>query len=78
MDRTYWPKWAHSLQHFKLKGFSLAVLEGAGPVKGILAQLMLAGIPFFSSSARAQWQSAAEMLEDRDESHTFADFLREE
>jgi len=78
MDRTYWPKWAQTLQRLNLKGFSLVVLEGAGPLKLVLAQLMLAGTPFFSGSTRAQVKSAAEMLEDKDESHIFADFIREE
>ncbi len=78
MNRTYWPKWAQTLQRFNLKGISLAVLDGAGPLKLVLAQLMLAGIPFFSGSSREQWKSAAEMLEDRDQSHIFADFIREE
>ena len=78
MDRSFWNKWAQSLQRFHLRDFSLAVLDGAGPVKLLLAQFMLAGIPFMPSGTRSQWQAAAEMLEDAEESRTFADYLREE
>lgn len=47
-------------------------------MKVLLAQFMLAGSPFTSTGARSQWRAAAEMLEDQEESRTFADYLREE
>jgi hypothetical protein len=78
MDRSFWNQWAHSLQRFHLRDFSLVILDGAGPMKVLLAQFMLAGSPFTSTGARSQWRAAAEMLEDQEESRTFADYLREE
>jgi hypothetical protein len=78
MNRSFWHQWAQSLQRYHLRGLSLVLLEGTGPLKIVLAQFMLAGIPFASSVSKARWEAAAEMLEDRDESRTFAAFLREE
>lgn len=78
MNRSYWQNWAHSLQRLHMRDLSLAVLDGVGPLKVVLSQLMFAGIPFAPAESKAQWEAAASMLEDRDESRTFAEFLREE
>jgi hypothetical protein len=78
MEQFFWSNWAQTLQRLKLTGIFLPLLEGAGPIRVILAQLMLAGIPFASSSSKTQWMAAAEMLEDGEESRHFAEYLREQ
>ncbi len=78
MDRSFWQYWAHSLQRFHLRDLSLALLDGAGPLKVVLSQLMFAGIPFAAAKSKAQWEAAATMLEDGNESRTFAEYLRKE
>jgi hypothetical protein len=71
-------KWAQSLQQKHLRGVALTILEGAGPMKLFLSQVMLSTAPFFGGSNRATWQAIAEMLEDEKESREFAQILREE
>lgn len=78
MDRSYWTGWARTLQRLRMKGITLALLDGAGPLKLVIAQLILAGTPFLDRAGSDQWQAAAEMLEDSKTSSDFASFLREE
>lgn len=78
MSQTYWNNWAQTLQRLKMKGISLAILDGAGPIKIVIAQLIFAGLPFVDMEKKHQWQAAAEMLEDNKISSEFATFLREE
>jgi hypothetical protein len=77
--QTYWPGWAHFLQHFSLKSPAVAVLEAAGPLSWLLAQLVYLGQPFLDGSQPGgQWQALASLLENQEESRSFAAFLREE
>jgi hypothetical protein len=78
MSNESWQKWAQSLQRSHMKGIALTVLEGAGPLKMILSQVMLSTAPFFGENNRSTWQAVAEMLENESESRNFADTLREE
>lgn len=78
MSHFFWSDWVQTLQHSRLKGFVLTLLESSGPLKLVLSQLMLSSTPFISASSVEKWQAAAEMLEDDSESHKFATLLREE
>lgn len=78
MNHQFWPLWVQKLQHSPFKGFVLTFLEGSGPFKLILAQVMLAGLPFLNASVSWHWQAAAEMLENDSESREFAALLHEE
>ena len=78
MSQELWAQWAQKLQQNPLKGFILVFLEGSGPLKVILAQVMLAGTPFVGASAALRWQAIAEMLEDDAASREFAARLHEE
>jgi hypothetical protein len=78
MSKESWQKWAQSLQRNHLKGIALTLLEGAGPLKMILSQVMYSTTPFLGGNSRTQWQAIAEMLEDEKESRKFAQTLREE
>ncbi len=70
--------WARSLQLSHWKGLLLPILDGSGPLKVILAQLMLCGAPFMSPGVQKQWQSAAEILEDDQKSRQLSRMIREE
>jgi hypothetical protein len=78
MSEESWQKWAQSLQRNHLKGIALVLLEGTGPFKMILSQLMLSTTPFVGGTRRDDWQALAEMLEDDEESRKFAEILHKE
>ncbi len=76
---AYWSQWAHKLQGMGVSGLAAALLDGAGSLRLLVAQLVHAGTPFIGSeSAGSQWQALAAMLEDSDEAQQFVSFLREE
>jgi hypothetical protein len=66
------------MQHNPLKGVVLTFLEGSGPLKLILGQIMQAGSVFINPSATDRWLAAAELLEDDSESRAFASLLKQE
>jgi len=76
---AYWSRWAQKLQSLGVSGLAAALLDGAGPLRLLAAQLVHAGTPFIGSeSTGSQWQALAAMLEDKDEAGQFVSFLREE
>lgn len=55
------------------------LLEGGGPLIPLAAQLVYLGQPFLSGgNASRHLQALAELLEDREETLSFATFLRED
>lgn len=78
MSQEYWARWAQKLQQSPWSGLCQAFLEGAGPLKLVLAQVMLAGSPLLGTSTSHNWQAVAEMLEDDQASHEFVALLRKE
>jgi hypothetical protein len=77
--QTFWADWAHFLQRFGLQNPVAAVLEAAGPLTWFFAQVVYLGQPFLDGSrTESQWQALASLLENREESRSFAAFLREE
>jgi hypothetical protein len=78
-NHQYWQKWAQFLQRWGLRAPASAVLETAGPLTVIVAQLIYFGQPIMGQMTPGnQWQALANLLEDRSESRSFAAFLREE
>lgn len=78
-DRSFWPAWALFLQRRGLDDIAASLLETAGLLNILLAQLLFATQPFFSRTLPdGQWQALATLLEDSKESQSFAAFLREE
>jgi len=78
-DRSYWPEWARFLHRLGISELAATLLEAAGPVHLILANLVYAGQPWISqviSGERAQ--ALASLFEDQIESKSFAAFIREE
>lgn len=79
-DRTFWPEWAHFLHRWGISpAWSAGLLEMAGPLTLLFAQMVYLGSPFLSKAgAQDGFLALATTLEDPDESRSFAAFLREE
>ena len=73
--RAYWPAWAERLQHWKLDAFAAWLLEAGGPLTLLGSQALYFASPFLGGE---QIGILARMLEEDDEVHAFASFLREE
>lgn len=77
--RCYWSKWARLLQKLGATDLAASLLDGAGALRYVAAQLVHASTPFVGShDASRQWQALAAMLEDRDIAQQFISFLKEE
>ena len=78
-SQTYWTGWAQFLQRFGLQQPAAVLLEAAGPLAWLFAQVVYLGQPFLDGSQNGgQWQALAGLLENQEESRSFAAFLREE
>jgi len=78
-SRIYWSQWEQKLQGLGVSELAAALLDGAGSLRLLAAQLVHAGTPFIgASSAADQWQALAALLEDKDSAQQFISFLREE
>jgi hypothetical protein len=75
MSRAYWPEWAKRLRHWKLDAFAAWLLEAGGPFTLLSAQALYFANPFVGGK---QIEVLAQMLEEDDEVHSFANYLREE
>jgi hypothetical protein len=77
--RQVWPRWAGFLRRYGLESIAAWLLEAAGPLTLVGAQVLYLGSPLFRSSIPNERQDdLASLLEDRDEVLAFASFLREE
>lgn len=78
MDSTqaHWPTWMDSLRRQKLDGLAIWLLEAAAPLHIIAAQLLYVGQPLASPQAGLQMNALARLLEQEDESRTFAAYLK--
>jgi hypothetical protein len=78
-DRSFWPEWARFLHQWGVSEIAVVLLDAAGPVHLILANLVYAGQPFFRPWIPGERvQALASLFEDQEESRSFAAFLREE
>ena len=77
--QTYWPGWAHFLHQYGVRKPAVLLLGTAGPLVWFAAQAIYLGQPFLDGSANGgQWRALAGLLENQEESRSFAAFLREE
>jgi hypothetical protein len=74
-SRSDWFKWAESLRRLKLDGLAAWFLEAGGPVTVLSAQLVYISQPFIGGK---KWDSLAHMLEEEEETSSFARYLRGE
>ena len=78
MNSDHWSGWMGKLQRRHLTSIVLPVLDGAGPLKVLLAQGMLAVSPLIDQKGHSEWVAFAEMLEDPVSSRQFAEMMRQE
>lgn len=79
MDRSNWVDWAQILQRYKLQQPAAVILEAAGPLTVLLAQMVYLGQPLLGSTGpQSRWTALAQLLEDREATRSFAAYLREE
>lgn len=77
--RPAWPAWSNFLRKYGLEYFAAFLLEAAGPLSLLGAQLFHFSSPFLTPSlSSSQRDELANLLEDRQEALAFAAFLREE
>lgn len=78
-DHTIWAAWASRLQDWGLGSFAAAMLESAGPLKLLGAQLVYIGQPTLNGLLPNEQLSAlANLLENDVYSSSFVKILREE
>lgn len=78
-DHSFWPKWAHFLHQWGLSEISAALLEAAAPIHLILAQFFYAGQPILRDVVDDRhFKALVNLLEDQEESRSFAAYIREE
>lgn len=73
--RSEWLEWAESLRRLKLDGFAAWLLDAAGPWTVLGAQAVYLGQPFLGGK---KLDALAHMLEEDEETQSFARFLRGE
>lgn len=74
-----WVSWAHFLHRFDLERPAAYLLEAAGPLSILLAQMLYLGQPFLTDAKNRQsWSAMAKLLEDPGEVKAFAEYLKEE
>ncbi len=78
MDREYWQNWARTLQQSRMTGLVSTLLDGAGPVRFLLSQVLFGCSPFIGPHQQGSWQAFARMLENPATCKEFAIFLDEE
>lgn len=74
--QAHWEEWARFLQRWGIRQPASALLEAAGPLSILAAQMIYLGQPFLGHSASLR--NFAQLLENKEESRSFAAFLREE
>ncbi len=70
--RNYWRQWAVTLRRFQLTEFIHVILEAAAPMTSLGAQAIYFGSSLFPND---QLRALANMLDDPNETHAFADYL---
>jgi hypothetical protein len=78
-DRHIWRLWARNLHKWGLAGWAASLLEAAGPLNLIAAQLLYMLQPIADTAMpRNHWRALTEMLEDTMETRRFTSLLRED
>lgn len=73
--RAFWPAWAAHLRQWKLTAFAAWLLEAGSPLTLLGSQALYFARPLIGGE---QMQALAQVLEEDDEVHALASFLREE
>jgi len=77
-DQQIWRSWARFLQRWGLEQWVASILEVAGPISVLGAQLVYIGSPLLKYTLPAtQLDALARMLEDTGHTQAFVSCLRE-
>jgi hypothetical protein len=74
--RAYWPTWMDSLRSHNLDKIAIWLLEAAGPLTLVTAQLLYLGQPLASPQTGTRLQALAQLLEQESEARAFAALLK--
>ena len=74
--RAYWPIWMDVLRKQGLAELAAWVLEAAGPLNLLGAQILYIGQPFVSFPAGQSMRALADLLEQEEESGAFIALLK--
>ncbi len=74
--RTYWPIWMDFLRRQGWVELAAWVLEAAGPLNILGAQLLYISQPLIPSTATQGFSALANLLEQEDEARAFAALLK--
>ncbi len=74
--RAHWPEWTETLRRLRLDGFAAWLLEAAGPINVIGAQLLYIGQPFVAPQANDGIRALTSLLEEEGETRAFVTQLR--
>lgn len=78
-DRHIWQGWAQKLHSWGLGDWTASILENAGPLSWLGAQLVYLGQPLLGpATPRGHLQALVEVLENPESAKTFISILREE
>lgn len=77
-DQHLWRRWAHNLHKWGLAGLAASLLEAAGPLNLLAAQVVYMIQPLADRAMPDDhWRALTQMLEDTKEAQSFASLLRE-
>jgi hypothetical protein len=77
-DQHIWQSWANFLQRWGMEGWAASVLETAGPLSILGAQVVYLITPLFKHALPGrQLDALARMLEDSGHVQVFVNYLRE-
>lgn len=77
-DQHIWRSWASFLQHWGVERWAASVLEAAGPLTVLGAQVVYLGSPVLKNLLPVnQLDALARMLEDNSHTQAFVNYLRE-
>lgn len=78
-DQKYWRSWAEALHQWGIADWVATILDSAGPLSTIAAQLVYISQPLIANSRTdEQFETLAAMLEDDDQLKQFVILVREE
>ena len=77
-DQYIWRDWARNLHRWGVEEWVASIMETAGPLNILAAQVVYLGQPFMKLLApENQMNTLAEMLEDNDQRNSFINCIRE-
>jgi hypothetical protein len=77
-NQQIWQDWAHNLHRWGLAEWAASILDAAGPLTLIAAQLVYMAQPLVNKALPEEHlQALTELLEDANQAHSFTTYLRE-